>query len=93
MGRKVKKPMIATNYHQISGEIDILEARGQEPTIVTSTLHYGGVWPNNIYTSSGKIDMKVDTSADFHIYACEWEETQMRFYFDNTNTYTLNLNR
>jgi beta-glucanase (GH16 family) len=76
-----------------SGEIDILEARGEEPTIFASTLHYGGVWPNNVYLSSGKMDMKTDLSAGFHVYACEWEDNQMRFYFDQTNVFTLALNR
>jgi hypothetical protein len=76
-----------------SGEIDILEARGQEPTIIQSTLHHGGVWPNNVYTTTGKLDMKVDLSAGYHIYAAEWEETQIRFYFDTTLVYTMALSR
>ena len=35
-----------------SGEIDVMEARGQEPTKVLGTLHYGGGWPTN--THEGK---------------------------------------
>jgi beta-glucanase (GH16 family) len=76
-----------------SGEFDILEARGQEPTLVSSTLHYGGVWPNNVYTTSGKLDMKTDTSAAYHTYAMEWEENQVRFYFDSNMIYSLPLNK
>ena len=35
-----------------SGEIDVMEARGQEPTKVLGTLHYGSRWPANVH--SGK---------------------------------------
>mmetsp|Transcript_12605 Transcript_12605/g.46046 ORF Transcript_12605/g.46046 Transcript_12605/m.46046 type:complete len:408 (+) Transcript_12605:235-1458(+) len=34
-----------------SGEIDIMESRGQNPEIVSGALHYGGMWPYNSYTS------------------------------------------
>jgi len=30
-----------------SGEIDVMEARGQVPTTVLGTLHYGARWPKN----------------------------------------------
>ena len=33
-----------------SGEIDILEAKGQEPYQVLGTLHYGSGWPANVHT-------------------------------------------
>ena len=36
-----------------SGEIDIMEARGQRPSLVEGTLHYGAQWPNNVYSGSG----------------------------------------
>src|SRR5438270_6702058 len=35
----------------LSGEIDVMEARGQEPTKVLGTLHYGSRWPANTHTS------------------------------------------
>ena len=76
-----------------SGEFDILEARGEETSIVQSTLHYGGVWPNNVYTTSGKLDMGVDLSASYHIYAMEWEENEARFYWDSNMIYSLALNK
>ena len=34
-----------------SGEIDILEAKGQEPTKVLGTLHFGSRWPANTEAS------------------------------------------
>lgn len=65
-----------------SGEIDILEARGQQPTEVLGTIHYGSIWPGNAessqtYTLSdgGRIDQ-------FHVYALEWEPGVMRWFVD-----------
>jgi hypothetical protein len=75
-----------------SGEIDIMEYRGQETTITQSAMHYGGVWPNNRYISSAKFDTKVDLSAGFHTYALEWDELQARYYLDTTLYWTVNLN-
>jgi len=76
-----------------SGEIDIMEYRGQEPTKVQSTLHYGGVWPNNVYDTSNPIDVGVDLSQDYHIYATEWEQNEIRFYVDNTMIASRNLDK
>lgn len=76
-----------------SGEIDIMEARGQSPTKSESTLHHGGAWPNNVYTGSGPIDFGVDLSADFHTYTLTWERDQMQFALDGRVYHTANLNR
>jgi beta-glucanase (GH16 family) len=65
-----------------SGEIDILEARGQEPTKVLGTLHYGSRWPKNTY--SGATDVLPDHGAidAFHVYALEWDAGEIRWYVD-----------
>lgn len=65
-----------------SGEIDIMEARGQEPTKVLGTLHYGSQWPNNA-SSSREFDFPKGSSfADFHIYTLEWEPGEIRWAVD-----------
>ncbi len=65
-----------------SGEIDIMEFKGQEPNVVWGTLHYGKRWPNNAHTSDTlKLD-KGDFTDDFHTFAIEWEEGVMRWYVD-----------
>lgn len=67
-----------------SGEIDIMEARGQNPTEVSSAIHYGGQWPNNRFRTSGDINFPgVDFSADFHIFALEWDVRSLRFFVDD----------
>lgn len=69
-----------------SGEIDIMEAVnltvGGERE-VHGTLHYGDNWPNNVY--SGEAYLLPDgtnPADDFHEYAIEWEEGEIRWYVD-----------
>jgi len=65
-----------------SGEIDILETRGQEPTKVLGTLHFGSRWPTNAHVSKEYILPNGGTIADFHIYALEWEPGEIRWFVD-----------
>jgi len=76
-----------------SGEIDIMEARGQETDIVSSALHFGPAWPDNQHITTGKIKFPIDFSADYHIFSVEWEENEMRFYVDDQKTWTVDTNR
>jgi beta-glucanase (GH16 family) len=66
-----------------SGEIDVMEARGQEPNKVLGTLHYGSRWPANTHTSTDYILPNNGTITDFHIYTLEWEPSEIRWYVDN----------
>jgi beta-glucanase (GH16 family) len=74
-----------------SGEIDIVEAvnlkvvgeDGVAESSVHGTLHYGREWPNN--ASSGKsyqLPDGVNPADDFHTYAIEWQEGEIRWYVD-----------
>lgn len=65
-----------------SGEIDIMEFKGQEPTTIWGTLHYGDKWPDNIHSGDTLKTPNTDYSADFHVYATEWEEGEIRWYID-----------
>jgi beta-glucanase (GH16 family) len=53
------------------GEIDVLEARGQDPRVVVGSLHgpgyFGAGAITDAYTSAVRLD------ADFHVYAIEWD--------------------
>lgn len=78
-----------------SGELDIMEARGAEPTKVAGTLHYGGSWPNNKYSGKEFNFTGGKTIGEFHTYSVEWEPGEIRWYVDgelyqtqnNWNTY------
>ncbi|MEI8290109.1 MAG: glycoside hydrolase family 16 protein [Verrucomicrobiota bacterium] len=65
-----------------SGEIDVLEARGQEPNKVLGTIHYGSRWPANEHSGG---EYQFPAGADFtiyHIYAIEWDSSAIRWYVD-----------
>jgi autotransporter-associated beta strand protein len=69
-----------------SGEIDIMEARGQDPTRVAGTIHYGGSWPNNVWSETVRTLPVGQTIADFHTYALEWDISPtpaLRWYVDD----------
>ena len=76
-----------------SGEIDIMELRGNNVHEFSSTIHYGGNWPNNIASGSGFRHYAADLSADFHTYGIEWEPKQMRWYFDGVEYHRESLDR
>lgn len=68
-----------------TGEIDIMEATNlgvNGKNEVIGTLHYGGEFPNNVFTSAGT-DVPTDATADFHDYAIEWDADEFRWYVDN----------
>jgi beta-glucanase (GH16 family) len=65
-----------------SGEIDVMEARGQEPGKVLGTLHYGSGWPANVHEGADFVFPRGGTIADFHVYTVEWEPGEMRWYVD-----------
>ena len=60
-------------------EIDIMESVGSQPTLITMSLH-NGFWPD---LDSQTMDyIGPDYSADFHVYALEWEPGEIRWYID-----------
>lgn len=65
-----------------SGEIDVMEAKGQEPNQVHGTLHFGGRWPANAYKGSPFAFPEGQSIAEFHTYAVEWEPGEIRWYVD-----------
>jgi len=69
-----------------SGEIDIMEARGRFPNVSTGALHYGDTWPNNTYRSANYNFPAGMNINQFHQYAIEWEENEIRWYV-NGNLY------
>lgn len=65
-----------------SGEVDVLEARGQQPNKVLGTLHFGSRWPANAESSADYALPDKGTIADWHVYALEWEPGEFRWYVD-----------
>ena len=70
------------------GEIDIMEVFSRNPSPFTQgTVHYGMSWPLNTYTY-GKLP-GVDPSDGFHVHALEWDEQEIRWFFDGTHFHTV----
>lgn len=65
-----------------SGEIDIMEMRGQEPDTVLGTLHYGAAWPANVHTG-GEFKLAEDSFADdFHVFSVVWSPGRIDWLID-----------
>jgi beta-glucanase (GH16 family) len=81
-----------------AGEIDIMENKGSQPTIVSSAYHFqrnaGPCCGQHEYRvheySKRENDVDVNFHSGFHVYAVEWEAKQLRFFVDGTLHYTLN---
>ena len=68
-----------------SGEIDIMEAvnlGGTGGNEVHGTIHYGGAWPNNAFSSETYL-VPADATTEFHTYAIEWDAAEIRWYVDD----------
>jgi len=76
-----------------SGEIDIMEYRGERPNQIMGTIHYGASWPNNINSGSGEKTYPSDFSADWHTYGVEWEANEIRWYVDGNEYHKENIHR
>ncbi len=62
-----------------SGEIDIMELIGSDPTTVFGTIHYGPPWN---YTN-GEYSLTEGKFSDaFHIFILEWTEETMKWFVD-----------
>jgi len=75
-----------------SGEIDILETvnlktvneEGVVENNAYGTLHYGPNIENHAHSGAAySLPAGVNPADDFHVYAIEWQEGQIRWYVDN----------
>jgi beta-glucanase (GH16 family) len=67
-----------------SGEIDIMENRGDQTTTVGGTVHYGNSYPNNKHDGSPFTLSSGNFTNAFHLFAVEWEPNEIRWYVDGT---------
>lgn len=80
-----------------SGELDIMEVvnlktqsdevgavAGQEESRIVGSLHYGRAWPENVYSNKAfHLPDGANPADDFHEYAVEWQEGEIRWYVDD----------
>ena len=67
----------------LSGEIDLLEGKGQEPQTTHGTIHYGAYVPNNRYTGNTYTLSSGSFASDFHVYTLQWNENAIEWYVDD----------
>lgn len=66
----------------LCGEIDIMENRGQEPTLINGTVHGPGYSAGLSITKAYELENdRFDTG--FHIFGIEWGEGYINFYVDD----------
>lgn len=84
--------MLGDNINQVgwpySGEMDITEIRGNEPTIATAATHYSTVNLVNACCDYHQykvksLDVGADLTAGYHTYAVAWMPNSISYYVDN----------
>jgi beta-glucanase (GH16 family) len=74
-----------------NGEIDVLEARGQEDFKYQTNYFYGRVANRNLVKNAvGYVTTDVSLQSCHHVYEVIWSQNELKFYFDGvlvkTNT-------
>lgn len=73
---------IDTNSWPACGEIDIMEYRGQDPTILIGTVHGPGYSGGQSISKSYELkNDRFDTG--FHVFGVEWGPNYINFYVDD----------
>jgi beta-glucanase (GH16 family) len=65
------------------GELDIMEARGQEPAVSHGSLHGPGYSGGAAVTKAFTLASGTFTG-DFHTFAVEWDQASLTFFVDDT---------
>lgn len=63
-----------------TGEIDIMEYKGNEPDVVHGSLHFPENFGGNAVTETTTVE---NAESEFHIYSVEWTEEKILFLVDN----------
>jgi|GEM_PF-3137262 len=76
------------------GEIDIMENRGNQPTLTSSSFHFGTNPPfehNYVIKEQTSVHdgRDVNYHDSFHTYSVEWDPNQIRFYVDDVQLRTV----
>lgn len=69
-----------------SGELDIMENKGSEPTISSSAIHGPGYSGDDAFSHRQRLRTPL---TDYHVFAIEWDARAARFFVDDKVHYTL----
>ena len=69
----------------LTGEIDIMEARGRQPYVSSSAIHFSKPNGDHTYLTEEKSGHYI---GDYHKYAVEWKEDYIKFFVDDVCYHT-----
>lgn len=72
----------AYGTYALSGQIEIMNFDGEKPSQITSGLAYGAQGHSSTKVLQQYVDKSVDLSDDYHVYAVEWQPSEMRWFVD-----------
>lgn len=72
-------------FGQKSAEVDIMEAGMQNPVRFHASVHNWLIKK----MKHKRLKIGVDLTNDFHVYAMEWDENSIQFFFDDTKVWEL----
>ncbi|TSJ38615.1 glycoside hydrolase family 16 protein [Mucilaginibacter corticis] len=75
-----------TNGWPRCGEIDIMEYLGRDSARVHATVHYADSLGK--HRQQGNAPVVGKPADDFHVYAVEWNDQSMTFYYEDLKYYT-----
>jgi beta-glucanase (GH16 family) len=85
--------MLGENINDVgwptAGEIDIMEHVGKEPNRIYATVHAPGYSGGSEGATSNLLVPTDTLKNDFHVFAIEWEENEIRWYFDDQQYFKL----
>lgn len=64
------------------GEIDVMENRGQEPTLIAGSIHGPGYSGANAVTKDYEL-LNDRFDSDFHVFGIEWGPNYINYYVDD----------
>lgn len=73
------------------GEIDIMEFLGRDAAKIYGTVHYMDT--SNKFRDVGKAPVVGSPADGFHIYAVEWDEDAISFYYDSLKYFVFTYDR
>jgi beta-glucanase (GH16 family) len=75
----------------LSGEIDIMETKGQHPDTLYGTMHFGQKPPNNKYKGTVTTHEAPGGYGDgFHVYGIEWKKDTIAWFVDGRQFFETN---
>ena len=80
--------LLGSNFESVGwpqcGEIDIMEYRGQEPSVVHGSLHGPGYSGGSARTSRYTLQGGQGFNDNWHVFSIEWDEKQIAWFIDGT---------